>query len=263
MILRQILTPTIKFPRIPTQTILIKKAGNLNLLAHPVRFMVKLTIPQIKVTLEQTQLIERLPEQTAGRTESGPTKKWPQQFRWEWSSCSPNFKLETPRSHSVVASDRPEQSETSKFPPIPECVAATLGDIYKSIQLINNTNNESKSQHTQETQKTTVASQTSPPKGIQPENYVAATEQPPGNQTGNKPVPFLNCSNNCSTDIKESEQHLITTPIGDTTIPPLTTTTPLNGEGLVRDEQTNEVYLPLTSTVAWNENNKCASRFRQ
>ena len=41
----------------------------------------------------------------------------------------------------------------------------------------------------------------------------------------------------------------MTTPNGDTTTPPLTTATPLIEEGLVRDEQTNEVYLPLTSTV--------------
>ena len=33
------------------------------------------------------------------------------------------------------------------------------------------------------------------------------------------------------------------------TTPPLTTATPLIEEGLVRDEQTNELYLPLTSTV--------------
>ena len=36
---------------------------------------------------------------------------------------------------------------------------------------------------------------------------------------------------------------------GDTTSPPLTTTTSLIEEGLVRDEQTNEVYSPLPSTV--------------
>ena len=41
----------------------------------------------------------------------------------------------------------------------------------------------------------------------------------------------------------------MTTLIGDTTTSPLTTATPLIEEGLVRDEQTNEVYLPLTSTV--------------
>ena len=41
----------------------------------------------------------------------------------------------------------------------------------------------------------------------------------------------------------------MTTPNGLTTTPPLTIATPLIEEGLVRDEQTNEVYLPLTSTV--------------
>ena len=41
----------------------------------------------------------------------------------------------------------------------------------------------------------------------------------------------------------------MTTPNGLTTTPPLTTATPLIAEGLVWDEQTNEVYLPLTSTV--------------
>ena len=41
----------------------------------------------------------------------------------------------------------------------------------------------------------------------------------------------------------------MTTSNGLTTSLPLTTATPLIEEGLVRDEQTNEVYLPLTSTV--------------
>ena len=41
----------------------------------------------------------------------------------------------------------------------------------------------------------------------------------------------------------------MTTLNGDTTTPLPTTTTPLIEEGLVRDEQTNEINLPLTSTV--------------
>ena len=41
----------------------------------------------------------------------------------------------------------------------------------------------------------------------------------------------------------------MTTLNGNTTTPRLTTATPLIEEALVRDEQTNEVYLPLTSTV--------------
>ena len=96
--------------------------------------------------------------------------------------------------------------------------------------------------------KTNVASQTPPPEGTKPQNYVDTTEHPPGNQTGNELVPFLDCSKN-STNTQNTEQHVVTTPNGDTTTPLLTTSTPIIEEGLVRDEQTNEVYLPLTSTV--------------
>ena len=76
-----------------------------------------------------------------------------------------------------------------------------------------------------------------------------ATDQPSGNQTGNEPVSFLDCSKNSPTNTQNREEHVATTPNGDTTTPPLTTATPLIEEGLVRDEQTNEIYFPLTSTV--------------
>ena len=99
------------------------------------------------------------------------------------------------------------------------------------------------------TLKTNVASQTSPPKGIQPQNNVDTMEQSSGNQTGNEPVSFLSCSKDSSTDSQNAEQHITTTPDKEMTTPPLTTATPLIEERLVRDEQTNELYLPLTSTV--------------
>ena len=77
------------------------------------------------------------------------------------------------------------------------------------------------------------------------------TEQSSG-KTGNAPVPFLDCPKISSTNTQNTqntEQHVVTTPNGLTTTPRLTTATPLIEEGLVRAEQTNEVYLPLTSTV--------------
>ena len=95
---------------------------------------------------------------------------------------------------------------------------------------------------------TNVAGQTSPPKGTQPQNHVDTTEQSSG-KTGIEPVPFLDCSKNSSTNTQNTEQHVVTTPNELTTTPPLTTATPLIEEGLVRNEQTNEMYLPLTSTV--------------
>ena len=107
---------------------------------------------------------------------------------------------------------------------------------------VNNTDNNS-------TLKADVASQTSPPKGTQQQNHVVTTEQSSGNQTGNEPVSFLSCSKDSSTDSQNAEQHIKTTPNKEMITPPLTTATPLIEEGLVRDEQTNELYLPLTSTV--------------
>ena len=98
------------------------------------------------------------------------------------------------------------------------------------------------------TLKINVAGQTSPPKGTQPQTHVDTTEQSTG-KTGNEPVPFLDCPKNSSTNTQNTEQHVVTTTNGLTTTPPLTAATPLIEEGLVRDEQTNDVYLPLTSTV--------------
>ena len=162
-------------------------------------------------------------------------------------SCCLNFKLKTPRLHSGAASDRPETNEKRKFPPLPEVVWQQPTETIANQDNLNITNNDSIVHYTQENG--TVASQTSPPKGTQPQNYVVTTEQPSGNQTGNEPVLLLNCSKDCSTDIQNTEQHVTTTLNGASTTPPLTTATPLIEEGLVRDEKTNEVYLPLTTTV--------------
>ena len=59
--LKQTLTPTVKVPTTPTQTIqIIKKTEDLDLSAHPVRPVVKLTTPQRNVILEQMQLTDSL-----------------------------------------------------------------------------------------------------------------------------------------------------------------------------------------------------------
>ena len=75
---------------------------------------------------------------------------------------------------------------------------------------VNNITNDS-------TLKTSVASQTSPHKGNQPEKYVDATEQSSENQTGNEPVTSLSYSKDSSTITQNAEQHVVTTPEGDTT----------------------------------------------
>ena len=145
------------------------------------------------------------------------------------------------RLHFGPACDRPETNEKSKFLPIPEVVWRQPTENDTNQDELNNITNDS-------TLKTNVASQTSPPKGTQPLNHVDATEHSSG-KTGNEPVPFLDCPEVSSTNTQNTEQHVVTTPNGFTTTLLLITATPLIEEGLVRDEQTNEVYLPLTSTV--------------
>ena len=179
---------------------------------------------------------------TTGGTEPKPAKHCSKQLRWKCPSCSPSFKLKTPRLHSGAAYDRPETNEKYKLPPIPDVVWQQPTEIATEQDNLNKTTNVL-------TLRTNVASQTSPTKETQPQNHVDTTEQSSGNETGNEPLPFLDCPKNSSTNTQNTEQHVVTTPNGDTATPPLTTATPLIEEGLVRNEQTNEVYLPITSTV--------------
>ena len=146
------------------------------------------------------------------------------------------------RLHSGAACDRPETNEISKLPPIPEVVWQQPTETGTNQDNLNNTTNDL-------TLNANLASRTSSPKGTEPQIHVVATEQSSGNQTGNEAVSFLHCSKNSSTNIQNTEQHVVTTPNGHTSTPPLSISTPLIEEGLLRDEQTNEVHLPLTSTV--------------
>ena len=180
-------------------------------------------------------------KKTTGRTEPKPAKQCSKQLRWKCPSGSPSFKLKTPRLHSGAARDRPETNEIFKNPPIPEVVGQQPTENDTNQDNLNIITNDS-------TLKTNVTTQTSPPKGTQPQNHVDTTEQS-SRKTGNEPVPFLDCPKNSSTNTQNTEQHVVTTTNGLTTTLPLTTATPLIEEGLVQDEQTNEVYLPLTSTV--------------
>ena len=135
------------------------------------------------------------------------------------------IKLKTPRLHFRYASDRLETTRTAKLSPIPEVVWQQPPKT--SINQFNSNGIEidSTKQTAQVTQRlivshvSDVASQTSPRKRNHPQNHVITTEHPNGNQTGNKPVLILSCSNSCPNEIQESVKHTVTTRNGDT-IPP-------------------------------------------
>ena len=194
VVVRQTLTPTITFSTKPTQTIqIIKKTEDLDLSTYPMRPAVKLTTQQRNVNLEQTQRTGRLPGKDDRKDKTKSNREMLKQLRWKYASCSPSFKLETPRLHSGAACDRPETIETPKLPPISQIVWQQPSETSTNQCHFNNTNNNSTVYYTQKFSKTTLASQTSPPKGTQPQNYVIAREHSPRNQTGNETVPFPNC----------------------------------------------------------------------
>ena len=70
-----------------------------------------------------------------------------------------------PRLDFGPACDRPEANEKSKLPPIPEVVWQQPMENDTNQDKLNIITNDS-------TLKTNVASQTSPPKGTQPQNHV-------------------------------------------------------------------------------------------
>ena len=152
-----------------------------------------------------------------------------------------NYK--TPPLFSGAACGKPETIRTLKLPPIPEVVWKQPLEIFIDQYNLNYIINDSSIQYTHETSETTLASQTSHTKRIQPQNYVIPMEQPPANQAGNELVPFLNWSKNCLTDNQEPKMHTTTTLTGDATVPLLKITTPLIEEELMRDKHTKELYL--------------------
>ena len=75
-----------------------------------------------------------------------------------------------PRLHSGAASDRQEIIEIPKLPPITEVVWQQPSETSTDQFNLNNTKNDSIKYDVQKTSQATGATQTSPPKGIQPQN---------------------------------------------------------------------------------------------
>ena len=154
-----------------------------------------------------------------------------------------------PRLHSVAAIDRPETTQL-KLPPIPEVVwqqpqETHVPNIYQTY------NNEThKNTHMPESkQRSDVESQTLPIKGTSPQVSVFSTEPLLGNQTRSPLVPSLNDSKEPSSEIQRYETVMTTCDSGDSNISPPPITISQIEERLVRDDSTNELYMPLSSTI--------------
>ena len=66
------------------------------LITHPVRNVKNTQLHREMLFWGQCNHWTASPERETGRTEPGPTKRQPKQFKWRCSSSSPKFKLQTP-----------------------------------------------------------------------------------------------------------------------------------------------------------------------
>ena len=153
-----------------------------------------------------------------------------------------------PLHHSGAAIDRPKVIHIT-LPPIPEVVwqqpqETHLTNIHNDL-----TNKTHKYTHTPK-KKNDVEAQPSPIKETSSQKSGFDTESLLENQTRSIPVQCPNDSNKQQNEIQRNEIGLTTYGNGDDNISPPEITTSQIQEQLVRDDITNELYMPpLSSTI--------------
>ena len=150
-----------------------------------------------------------------------------------------------PRFHSGAAIDRPEVTHLT-LPPISEVVWQQSQETYLT-NIHNDLFDEThKDTHTPK-QRNDVEAQTSPIKETSSQVSGSHTESLLVNQTRSIPVQCPNDSKKQQNEIQRNEIGLTTCGNGDDNISPPKITTSQIQEQLVRDDITNELYMPLSS----------------
>ena len=154
-----------------------------------------------------------------------------------------------PRLHSGAAIDRPETTQL-KLPPIPEVVwqqpqETHVPNIYQTVTYETHKN----TQMPESKQSSEVESQTSPIKETSSTVSVSNTEPLLGNQTRSPLVLSLNDSKKPSSEIQRYQTDMTICDSGDSNLAPPPITISQIEERLVRDDSTNELYMPLSSTI--------------
>ena len=152
-----------------------------------------------------------------------------------------------PRLHSEAATDRPEETHLT-LPLIPEVVWQQPQETYL-INIHNDFTNQTHTQTHMSKQKNDVEEQTSPLKETSFQVSGSDTESLLENQTRSIPVQCPNDSNNPQNEIQRNEIGFTTYANGDDNISPPEITTSQIEKQLVRDDITNELYMPLSSTI--------------
>ena len=152
-----------------------------------------------------------------------------------------------PLLHSGAAIDRPEVIHLT-LPSIPEVVRQQPQETYLTNTHKVRTNENHKNTHTRK-QKNDVEAQMSPIKETSSQVSGSDTESLPENQTRSIAVQCPNDSKKQQNKIQRNETDLTTYGNRDDNISPPEITTSQIEEQLVMDDNTNELYLPLSSTI--------------
>ena len=153
------------------------------------------------------------------------------------------------RFNSGAAIDRPEVTHLT-LPPVPEVVwkqpqETHLTNIHNVL-----TNETQKNTHVLEfKQRKYVEAQKLPIKKTSSEISGSHTESLLENQTRSSPVQWPNDPKEQQNEIQRNQTDIATHDNGDDNISPPEITTSQIEERLVRDDSTNELYMPLSSTL--------------
>ena len=154
-----------------------------------------------------------------------------------------------PRLHLGAAIDRPEVTHLT-LPPIPEVVWQQPQDTYIPNIYQTLTNGNHKNTHKPKSkQKSDVESQTSPMKQTSSQVSVSSTKPLPGNQTRSTLVQSLKDSKEPQPEIQRNRMNITANDIGDDHFYSHKITISQFEEQLERDDFTNELYMPLSSTI--------------
>ena len=152
-----------------------------------------------------------------------------------------------PHLHSGAATDRPEVTHLT-LPPIPEVAWQQPQETHLTT-IHNDFANETHKDTYMPKQKNDVEALTLPIKETSSQISGSDTESSPDNQTRSMPVQCPNDPNKQQNEIQRNDIGLITYGNGDDTICPPEITTSQIQEQLVRDDITNELYMPLSPTI--------------
>ena len=159
-----------------------------------------------------------------------------------------------PRLHSEAAIDRREVTHLT-LPPILEVVWQQPQEIHLTNIHNDLTNETHKVTHTRK-HKNDVEAQTSPIEETSSQVSGSVTESLPENQTRSTPVQCPNDSKKQQNEIQRNEIGLTTYGNRDHNISPPKFTTSQIEEQLVRDDITNGLYMPLSSTIVLKRKNE-------